>query len=89
MNTSKEHFTSPTDGLVYGGVPRNMPDDRVTHFHEGQVWETPRGYLHKCVCIEGKKAIFRASVHGNGRKTIKAWDGVGNWVLYYDPEYPA
>ena len=68
-----------------------IPDDRLNRFHPGQVWETSRGFLWKVVSIENGQAVFRRGFNGRGaikrRPWDEVWDGVINWVLYFDPLY--
>lgn len=65
-----------------------IPDERICSFHPGQVWETSKGFLWKCVSIENGQAVFRQGADGAGRIKRKPWDAVMNWVLRYDPLYP-
>lgn len=62
-----------------------IPDDRVCSFHKGQVWESPRGTLYKVTdVVRSGKATLRLGVDGTGRKIIRDWDAVVNWVLWSD-----
>lgn len=60
-------------------------EDRFNSFHEGQVWESPRGYLYRVESVaRGGKAVLRSGVDGGGRKVFRDWDAVINWVIYKD-----
>jgi hypothetical protein len=89
--------TSPAGGGVrlnrfpkpnfYAGVKamNQISDDRVSRFHVGQVWETPRGTVYKVESVvRGGDAVLRQGENGNGRKVKRAWDDVINWVLKSD-----
>lgn len=62
-----------------------ISDDRVCSFHEGQIWESPRGTYYKVVKSERNgQAILKQGTDGSGSKIKRPWDAVVNWVLYKD-----
>lgn len=62
-----------------------VPDERVTCFHEGQVWMSPKGTLYKVISVmRGSLAKLRLGQHGKGRIISRPWDAVIGWVLYID-----
>ena len=62
-----------------------ISDDRVCSFHDGQVWESPRGFLYRVMAVtRGGKATLRLGSDGSGRKVVRDWDAVINWILYSD-----
>jgi len=61
--------------------------NRVDSFHVGQVWRSPRGQVYLVVDVRrGGQAILRAGAMGEGRKNVRDWDAVINWVLVSDPK---
>ena len=65
-----------------------LPDNRVNSFHEGQVWESPRGTLYKVMFTRNSQTTLRAGDDGTGKITRRPWDAVVNWILMFDPLYP-
>lgn len=55
---------------------------RVNSFHEGQVWESPRGSLYKVMDVaRGGQAVLRLGRDGAGRIVRRDWDAVVSWIL--------
>lgn len=56
-------------------------------FQPGEVWKTPKGGLYRVMGYEQKpgkqkqQAVLRVGVDGAGRKILRDWDDVINWVL--------
>ncbi|WP_019022991.1 hypothetical protein [Thioalkalivibrio sp. ALE19] len=66
-----------------------ISDDRVTRFHEGQVWENSAGYYVRVMQIENGQAVLRKGADGSGRITRRPWDGISlRWGLVGDPTAP-
>ena len=67
-----------------------ISDERVTQFHAGQVWISPRGTYYRVEGVErGGWAKLRTGAFGEGRIKRKGWDDTGNgWVLVGDPTAP-
>lgn len=62
--------------------------NRVDNFHEGQVWESPRGTIYKVKSSQrGGDAILSVDFGGGGRKITRKWDAVMNWGLIFDPKF--
>lgn len=59
---------------------------RVDSFHEGQVWESPRGFIYKVICIENGQALLRLGETGKGKPIRRKWDAVTNWALIQDKQ---
>lgn len=63
----------------------SISHSRVNSFHVGQVWESPRHMLYKVIDVKrGEMAVLRLGEDGSGRKIVRNWDSVVNWVLYKD-----
>lgn len=59
--------------------------NRGDNFHEGQVWESPRGTLYKVVkVVRGGQATLRLGSDGKGRIVRRDWDAVIGWYLHSD-----
>lgn len=60
-------------------------DDRVSCFHEGQVWRSPKGTLYRVVeCRRRGQAVLRQGIDGSGRVDRRPWDAVFGWVLHME-----
>jgi len=61
--------------------------NRVDSFHEGQVWQSPRGTIYKVVSVNhGGQATLRKGGDASGNIIRRPWDAVINWVLRSDPQ---
>jgi hypothetical protein len=75
-------------GRVRQGADAKYED--ADQFREGEVWESPRGTLYRCMGfrhVEWKKrrqAMLSAGVDGKGRITLRDWDDVIDWVRRHD-----
>lgn len=63
--------------------------NRVDNFHEGQVWESPRGTLYKVESVaRGGKASLILGFKGEGKRRVRRdWDAVAGWFLEFDPKF--
>lgn len=71
-------------------VAKEAPPDQ---FRSGDVWESPRGTVYKCVetffpgtgakACPGprrgtKKAVLRVGEDGSGKRVVRDWDAIGS-----------
>jgi hypothetical protein len=55
-------------------------------FQIGEVWKTPKGGLYRVMGYEHKagkpkQAVLRVGADGAGRKVLRDWDAVIDWVM--------
>lgn len=58
----------------------HTPSNLFESFHDGQVWESPRGVLYRVERVYAGQATLRVGTEGPGRLIKRAWDDVEGWV---------
>jgi len=58
-----------------------MPKTDVLCFHDGQVWQSPKGTFYRVERVVGGQATLRVGLEGAGRLVRRGHDRTNGWTF--------